>query len=411
MAKRVAPLSALGVSRLKPDPSKTIEVVDGAVPGLRLRVTPSGTRTWSLNLRAKGVMRRFDVGTGLGLAEARQKADALRREVKTGADPTAARRAERKRTIAATLGIGTLGAVVDFYFETGPGAGLRTKHEQQQRIKSVFVEHLSRPSTDVVSTSLQLSIDAHPSKVSAARATAYLTPIIKWAKKRALMIGEFELEKPLRDAPRQRVLSVDELKVLLPTFRDAYGRCCKLMLLTGVRRDEARFATWGQFDIQAKVWKIPGEQRKDTRALGRRRGRAKEELVIPLSRQSIELLKEQRIAEETRLRLEEIAAEVSVEDPVFVGQSGGKLMHWDRWLKSKAIMTGVSGWSAHAMRRTAATLAGECGAAPHIVSVLLGHTNIGGELVAGYNKSRYLIEHADILQQVADKLEEFERGS
>lgn len=411
MAKRVAPLTAIGVSRLKPDPSKTIEVVDGAVPGLRLRVTPSGTRTWSLNLRAKGVMRRFDVGTGLGLAEARQKADALRREVKTGADPTAARRAERKRTIAATLGIGTLGAVVDLYFETGPGAGLRTKHEQQQRIKSVFAEHLSRPSTDVASTSLQLSIDAHRSKVSAARAAAYLTPIIKWAKKRGLMIGEFDLEKPLQDAPQQRVLSVEELKVLLPTFGDAYGRCCKLMLLTGARRDEARFATWGQFDFRAKVWKIPGEQRKDTRAQGRRRARAKEELVVPLSRQSIELLKEQRVVEETRHRLEEVAAEVSVEDPVFVGQSGGKLMNWDRWLKSKAITTGVSGWSAHAMRRTAATLAGECGAAPHVVSVLLGHTNIGGELVAGYNKSRYLKEHADILQQVADNLEKFERGS
>ena len=411
MAKRVAPLTAIGVSRLKPDPSKTIEVVDGAVPGLRLRVTPSGTRTWSLNLRAKGVMRRFDVGTRLGLAEARQKADALRREVKTGADPTAARRAERKRTIAATLGIGTFGAVVDLYFETGPGAGLRTKHEQQQRIKSVFAEHLSRPSTDVASTSLQLSIDAHRSKVSAARAAAYLTPIIKWAKKRGLMIGEFDLEKPLQDAPQQRVLSVEELKVLLPTFGDAYGRCCKLMLLTGARRDEAQFATWGQFDFRAKVWKIPGEQRKDTRAQGRRRARAKEELVVPLSRQSIELLKEQRVVEETRRRLEEVAAEVSVEDPVFVGQSGGKLMNWDRWLKSKAITTGVSGWSAHAMRRTAATLAGECGAAPHVVSVLLGHTNIGGELVAGYNKSRYLKEHADILQQVADNLEKFERGS
>lgn len=411
MAKRVAPLTAIGVSRLKPDPSKTIEVVDGAVPGLRLRVTPSGTRTRSLNLRAKGVMRRFDVGTRLGLAEARQKADALRREVKTGADPTAARRAERKRTIAATLGIGTFGAVVDLYFETGPGAGLRTKHEQQQRIKSVFAEHLSRPSTDVASTSLQLSIDAHRSKVSAARAAAYLTPIIKWAKKRGLMIGEFDLEKPLQDAPQQRVLSVEELKVLLPTFGDAYGRCCKLMLLTGARRDEARFATWGQFDFRAKVWKIPGEQRKDTRAQGRRRARAKEELVVPLSRQSIELLKEQRVVEETRRRLEEVAAEVSVEDPVFVGQSGGKLMNWDRWLKSKAITTGVSGWSAHAMRRTAATLAGECGAAPHVVSVLLGHTNIGGELVAGYNKSRYLKEHADILQQVADNLEKFERGS
>ena len=355
-------------------------------------------------------MRRFEVGNGLGLAEARQKAELLRREVKEGGDPTAEKRAQRKRTISATIGIGTLGAIVDFYFETGPGAGLRTKGEQLSRIKSVFADHLSEPSTEVVSTTLQLAVDAHVSKVSAARATAYLIPVIKWAKKRGLMLGEFELEKPLLDAPKQRVLSIDELKVLLPTFSDVYGRCCKFMLLTGVRRDEARFAAWEQFDLDAKFWKIPGEQRKDTRAQARRRARAKGELVVPLSRQAIELLNEQREAEEARRRLEEIADDIATGDPVFVGQHGGKLMHWDRWLKSKAVATGVTGWSAHALRRTAATLAGELGAAPHVISVLLGHTNIGGELVSGYNKSPYSKEHTDILQQIADRLEEIEQG-
>ena len=32
---------------LKPDPTKVVELVDGAVRGLRLRVTPAGTRSWS----------------------------------------------------------------------------------------------------------------------------------------------------------------------------------------------------------------------------------------------------------------------------------------------------------------------------------------------------------------------------
>jgi len=73
MAKRVPPLTALGIARVKPDPSKTIELVDGAEPGLRLRITPNGTRTWSLNIRRQGVMRRFGVGKGLGLEEARKE--------------------------------------------------------------------------------------------------------------------------------------------------------------------------------------------------------------------------------------------------------------------------------------------------------------------------------------------------
>ena len=43
-----------------------------------------------------------------------------------------------------------------------------------------------------------------------------------------------------------------------------------------------------------------------------------------------------------------------------------------------------------------------------IVSVILGHSNVGGQLVAGYNKSTYNSEHQQILQYVADKLEVIE---
>ena len=73
-------------------------------------------------------------------------------------------------------------------------------------------------------------------------------------------------------------------------------------------------------------------------------------------------------------------------------------------------MTGVSGWSAHALRRTSATLAGDLGAPPHVISVMLGHSNVGGQLVAGYNHSTYSSEHKDILQRVADRLEEIENS-
>ena len=64
----------------------------------------------------------------------------------------------------------------------------------------------------------------------------------------------------------------------------------------------------------------------------------------------------------------------------------------------------------YTLRRTAATLAGDLGAPPHIVGVILGHSNIGGQLVAGYNHSTYQSEHSQILQHVADRLEVIERG-
>jgi len=406
MAKRVPPLTAAALAKIKPDPVRTLEFVDGDVPGLRLRVTPKGTRTWSLNIRAFGVMRRFDVGAGLGLAEARTKAKAIRQRVADGADPTAEKRDARTRAVSAKLGLGTFGAAVDAYFSIGNGAGLKTKAEQLQRIRSVFRVHLDRPSMDVLSAELQRTVDAHTAKVAAARAVGYAIPMLKWAVKRGLMQGTFDIEKPLLDAPKQRVLDEVELAALLPTLTDAYGRCCRLLLLTGARRDEASNARWGQFDLERGTWTIPAEIRKDTRAQGVRRQRPKTAMQVPLSRQAVELLEEARTAELSRRQLEGVGTAIAPGDLVFVGQKGGKLDNWDRWLKANAKKSGISGWSAHALRRTTATLAGDLGAPPHVVAVILGHANLGGQLVAGYNKSRYQADHAKVLQDVADRLDQ-----
>ncbi|MFN5759584.1 MAG: tyrosine-type recombinase/integrase [Sphingomonadaceae bacterium] len=410
MAKRVPPLAAAAVAKIKPDPLRTVEFVDGDVPGLRLRVTPKGTRTWSLNIRASGVMRRFDVGVGLGLSEARAKAKVVRQRVADGADPTAEKREIRARAVSAKLGIGTFGAAVDAYFSVGNGTGLKTKAEQRQRIRSVFKDHLNRPSMEVSSSELQRAVDAHAAKVAAARAVGYINPVVKWAAKRGLVQGAFDLEKPLQGAPEQKVIDCVELAALWPTLTDPYGRCCRLMLLTGARREEACNATWGQFAIDKGVWTIPAEVRKDTRAQTKRRVKPKPAMQVPLSRQAIALLEEVKAAEISRRQLEGVSSEIAPDDRVFVGQKGGRLDNWDRWLKKNTKKSGVSRWSAHALRRTTATLAGDLGAPPHVVSVILGHANLGGQLVAGYNKSRYETEHAKVLQDVADRIDELNRS-
>ncbi len=98
MPRRAPPLSAKALAAVRAG-SKPIEKVDGQVPGLRVRIMPSGERVWSLSVRdSKGERRRFAVGTALSLAEARRKAEELRRDIRDGADPTSERRAARQRT-------------------------------------------------------------------------------------------------------------------------------------------------------------------------------------------------------------------------------------------------------------------------------------------------------------------------
>ncbi len=396
MARRVPPLSSTQVAKLKPDPNKTIELVDGAVPGLRLRVTPLGTRSWSLNVRAAGIMRRFDVGAGLGLAEARQKATQLRRNIQAGGDPTAERRALRRRAKDAQDGIDTLGAMVDEYYATGPGAGLNSRREQLRRIRSVFTGCLNQPSLDLTPPILQTLADDHPSKSSAARAVAYISPILAWGYRRGRLGTKFELEKPHIEidpdaGDGQTTLNDAELRTLLPYLKDPHGLCCKLILLTGTRRQEAAEASWAEIDFDNKTWTIASTRRKDTRSKTRRKQVPALPHVIPLSNQAIYLLK----------RLQDDGAE----GLVFQGERGGRLDNWYRWLKRLSRTTGVQRWSAHSLRRTTATIAANFGADPHVISVILGHKNIGGQLTATYNKSRYHKEHTAALQTVADHLD------
>ncbi len=197
MPKRVAALNAKQVARWKPDPDRTLELVDGAVPGLRVRLAPSGVMSWSLNVRINGERRRVGVGEGLGLAQARRLAEDARSRIARGEDPAADRKAVRERSKAADKGLGTLASLINAYYEQGPGAELKTGRAARALIDRVFARHLQRPSLDVKMPELQLLIDGWRSKATGARVAACFGPLASWACKRGLMIKGDALEAPV----------------------------------------------------------------------------------------------------------------------------------------------------------------------------------------------------------------------
>jgi integrase len=391
MPKRVAPLNARQLERWRPDPVRTLERVDGAVPGLWVRLAPNGEMSWSLNVRVQGARRRIALGRALRLAEARRKAEEARLLIAKGEDPTEARKASVARRRAAQAGIGTLGSVIAAYYETGPGAALRSGVAARALIERVFVGQLSRPALDVRSAELQLLIDGWRSRSSGCHCAAYFRPVMCWAAKRGLMAKGDALEAPTQDAKKQRALSREEIGRLL---KDLDGRphdaAARFMLLTGARREEVCGATWRE--IKDSMWIIPGARRKDTRPNARR---VKEDHVVPLSRQSMSVLNE--------------LGSGGPDAFVFAGERGAKLNNWPRWSARIRRRLGFE-VTPHALRRTCATLAGDLGQPPHVVSALLGHRSIGGGLHGGYNKSRYRAEVATALQMVADLVDALAAG-
>jgi integrase len=397
MPRRIQPLTAKRLDAVRPSGDKVVELGDGLLPGLRVRISRGG-RYWSLNIRnSKGERRRFDVGDGLSLAEARARAETLKQAIKRGADPTGERREARQRVRDAKSGIGTFGSVIDTYF-AGDGASLRTKGEQRARIRHVFIKHLDRPAIEITVRDLQLAADAHPSASSASRAITYLKPLARWAEKRGLMQGRFsEMDKPIERSIEDgghAVLDRDTLALVLPEFDQGHhGPAAKFMLWTGARLDEVCSATWNEFNLDAGVWTVAAGRRKDTRSRTRRKQVPAQPHVIPLPRQAIYML--------VKMREEKTPGEL-----VFPNAHGGKLDNWDRWSKSIFKRTGTSGWTRHDLRRTCATLAGELNVAPHIISIMLGHkTPENNHLLGIYNKGRYRQQHGEALQAVADQLD------
>ena len=367
------------------------DLSDGALPGLRLRVTAAGKAGWVLACRDQdGRMRRFQLGAwpDMGVAAAREAARELRVRIRKGADPTADRKRQRAQAKDAAQGIGTLQALVDHYGRK-VGEGVKSWPESKRRIELVFGDHLQRPLPSITRMDLQMSIDGYDAAQQARGAGHALRPVLKWAIPRGFVERDrTELHMPAKAKRRERVLTADELASLLATLRAAtspYAAAMRFMLLTVSRREEVVGAIWRDVDFQTGVWRIEAERSKN-----------KIEHRVPLPRQAVELLQS--------------LGPSSPESLIFHSSKGGRLTNWDRATKLVMADSGTAGWTRHDLRRTGATMLGEMGELPHVIEAALNHTIIQSQVATIYNQSRYRPQVAAALQRLADALDGIEQG-
>jgi integrase len=386
--KRVPPLNSMQVERIKPGQ----ELVDGAVPGLRVTRTAAGL-SWGLSVRVKGARRWIQVGVGIGLAEARRRAERLRRDIADGRDPAEERAAEKQRQSDAVKGLGTLRGIMASYFEHRPE--LRSAATQRKALVAVFKDWLDTPALDFTPPLAQLAVDKWArsrSATLASRAVTYLKPLAKWAARRGLMNGGFgELERPAQAAKKQLVLSQadvgDLLRSLSGSSRDI---AIRMMLLTGARCNEVCQAVWNEFDLDRGMWTLPGRRRKNPKP-----GRLLPDHVMPLPSGLVALLKAIEPREPDQL--------------TFPGARGAVIGNWPKWTREMKAKLGI-GVTPHAFRRTFTTLLGELGAPPYVGSAALGHAP-GDATASAYDKATYFAERVEYVGRLADRLEVLEAGT
>jgi integrase len=387
MPKRVAPLNAMKVERIKPGE----ELIDGAVPGLRVSRTAAGL-SWGLSVRVKGARRWIKVGVGIGLAEARRRAERLRQDIADGKDPAEERAAAKQRDRDAVKGVGTLRGVMNSYFEHR--SELRSGATQRKALLPVFKDWLDKPALDLTQPLAQLAIDKWArtrSATLASRAVTYFKPLAKWAARRGLMSGRFgELERPTQAVKKQLVLSqADVGEILRSLGGSSRDIAIRVMLLTGARCNEACKAVWAEFDFDRGVWTLPGWRRKNPKP-----GRLLPDHVMPMPAGLVTLLRTIGPREPDKL--------------AFPGARGAVIGNWPKWTREMKTRLGIAA-TPHAFRRTFKTMLGEVGAPPYVGSAALGHA-AGDATASAYDKATYFAERVEFADRLADRLELLEAG-
>ena len=231
--------------------------------------------------------------------------------------------------------------------------------EAVRAIKSAFAKRLDAPAEDLSRAMVVRILDdvAKDGKVAAASATArYGRACFQWAVKRGSLETNPFANLPLTPvAKRDRVLTDDELRAVWTAAADpgSFNAIVRTLILTGQRREEVASMAWGEIAPDLSAWTVPGAKAKNGAAH-----------IVPLSSQAQTILQ----AAPRKAR----ADDDDGPDFVFPGEQGV----YSGWSKSKERLdkrSGVSGWTLHDLRRTAATGLQRLGVRLEVSEAILNH--------------------------------------
>jgi integrase len=389
-------LTDLFVERVKPPPSGRVEYFDASFPGLALRVTSNGAKSWSAFYRFHGRLRRFTIGSypAIKPAGARREAQAALERVRAGVDPAEEKRARREMRTPET---DTFAAVAGDYLERHVRANNREstfKEAKRDLERDALRKWRNRPIASITRREvidLVEKISERGAPVQANRTLSRLGSLFRWAvEKDRLTVSPAERVKPVtQEQARDRVLSDAELRwFLLACDRIGwpYGPLAKLLLLTAQRRDEVAGMTWAEVDLDRRVWTIPRHKAKNDR-----------EHEVQLSEAAATALR-------SLPRLGDLVFSTSLKKPVSGFGRSKRRLDAEMLIAKEAELgarkgDAIPGWTLHDLRRTATTGMARLKIPPHVVDRILNHT--GGAIrgvAAVYNRFEYLDERRAALE-------------
>jgi len=284
-------LTDAAVAKLAAKSGKRTDYPDGLIPGLVLRVSPEGSRSFSLTYRVKGSLRKRRLTLGsypvITLGEAREGAREVLISAKAGKDPAAEQRVAKSRAPDTIENV-----VAEFqkrYLEAKGRAPNYVKNVRRTFEIHVLSRWRGRDLKSVTRRDVSELLDAIMDEglpIAANKTLAALRKLFAWALTREIVDASpiAGIEPPGEENRRERTLSDDELRNLWPELKELgypFGHFFMLALVTGQRRTEVAGMRWADIDLNAKTWTLPRELTKPDRTH-----------VVPLSTLAREILAE-----------------------------------------------------------------------------------------------------------------------
>lgn len=260
--------------------------------GLYLQVTPNGGKYWRLKYRFDGKEKllAFGVYPVVGIKEAREKRFAAKQALSRGEDPGALKKAAKEKVVQEATS--TFQAVAEDWLSHQAGRWeINTLARTRASLEAdVFPTLGSLPMPAITPRQVMdvvKKIEKRGAGEIAMRVLQRIKAVYRYAtthqhidRNPMVDLVPSEILKPRRVRHRAALAPADlpEFLAKLSAYQgDPHTiHALRLLMLTAARPGEVRGARWDEFELEAKLWRIPAERMK-----------MRMEHVVPLSAQAV----------------------------------------------------------------------------------------------------------------------------
>jgi integrase len=387
-------------------PAKTKKLADGG--GLYLELSPSGGKWWRLKYRYEGKEKRLSFGVypEVSIKVARERRFKARQQLAEGVDPGAARKAEKE----AQTGSASFEAIArEWHTKFAPGW---TPNHGDRILRRLEVDVFPWLGNMPISTIKPIDvlkvvqrIEDRGALETAHRALQNCGQVFRYGVSTSRVerdpTGDLKGALP---APKEKhhpsitdPKRIGELLRAIDAYEGAFVTKCALRLapLVFVRPGELRKAQWQEFDLDKAEWRIPAERMK-----------MREQHIVPLSHQAIEILRELE-----PLTNRAILGKPNAPRYVFPGS-----LSRERPMSDNAVLTALrrmgypkEEMTGHGFRSMASTRLHEKSWNHQVIERQLAHAERNA-VSAAYNYAEHLPERRKMMQDWADYLDDLKAG-